>query len=177
MRRSVWICTLLVLMVISIPQPIRLHVIANSDSQIDQDTKLEVRDAVLGVMEDKLANVHTRSQAREALMANGGALLAASETMLAASGADYGARLSLGWTDFPDKTYGDTVYPAGQYEALRVVLGDGDGENWWCVMYPPLCLGDLQGAAQGNIQFRSGVVEFIEYIEGKVQSDASETQS
>ncbi len=175
MRRNAWILALLGLLALSIPEPIRLHVIANSDTAIDQQTKLKVRDAVLGVMQDKLSGAHTRSEARQALLDSGDALQAASEATLATADADYGARLSLGWTDFPDKTYGETVYPAGRYEALRIVLGDGKGQNWWCVMYPPLCLGDLQGMAQGNVHFRSGVVEFIEYLEGRVQTDDPET--
>ena len=61
-------------------------------------------------------------------------------------GAEYDAQLAVGKFDFPEKQYGETVYPAGEYRALRILLGEARGKNWWCLMFPPLCIADLNGA-------------------------------
>lgn len=115
---------------------LRLHVIANSDSDEDQRVKLRVRDALLTC----LPPGESAEESREYLLANGKELLAAAENALARSGAAYGAQLMLGKYPFPERTYGEKTYPAGEYEALRVILGGGNGQNWWCVLFPPLCI-------------------------------------
>jgi stage II sporulation protein R len=77
-------------------------------------------------------------------------------------GAGYSGRLYLGNCVFPEKVYGTTVYPAGRYDALRVVLGSGGGQNWWCVIYPPLCLGELNGDGTETVVFRSFFAELLQ---------------
>ena len=129
---------------------IRLHVIANSDSDADQTLKLCVRDAVLCRAEDILRQsadmTESRARLRDSLPAIGDA--AAQE--LAAQGSGYAVSVALEDTEFPRKTYDGFALPAGEYLALRVVIGAGEGRNWWCVVYPPLCTAaacELEGVA------------------------------
>lgn len=152
----------LFLLAIATPAPLRLHIIANSDSAFDQQTKLEVRDAVLTSMNDELAGAKGRADARQLILDHGSVIQTAAETALEQADANYGAQLSLGWTEFPTRTYGAKTYAAGSYEALRIVLGDGGGQNWWCVMYPPLCLGDLQGDTDTKVTFKSAILEAVQ---------------
>ncbi len=123
---------------------LRLHVIANSDSKADQSIKLAVRDAVLeygqGLFLTGENSPATIEETKEILMQNGAGLMDSVEDVLYGLDADYKASLRMGEYEFPDRVYGDTLYPEGDYQALRVVLGDGAGKNWWCVMFPPLCI-------------------------------------
>lgn len=117
----------------------RLHIIANSNSAEDQAVKLEVRDAVLEYEAENLDAV-SAAKTREELMAHGAELLEIIEGVLRSNGFDYGAQMLVGTFPFPDREYNGVLYPAGDYDAFRVILGDGAGENWWCVMFPPLCI-------------------------------------
>lgn len=121
----------------------RMHVIANSDSAEDQAAKLAVRDAILEY-ERGMADASSAAEVRERLMQDGAGLVAAIEDTLRERGADYSAELHIGSYDFPDREYGGKLYPAGKYQALRVVLGEGKGKNWWCVMFPPLCIAEAE---------------------------------
>ena len=149
---------------------LRLHVIANSDSEEDQAAKLAVRDAILdAVREDFTAS--DKKEAMTELMARGGELRKAAEDVLRERGLDYGVELMAGEFDFPDRDYGNAFYPAGRYDALRIVLGEGEGHNWWCVMFPPLCLVETQTATaefnqNGTLVFRSAVWEFLKEVFG-----------
>lgn len=153
------IAALLLVMVLSIQQPLRLHVIANSDSRYDQSTKLAVRDCIINTMSTQFRFVHSRDEAKKALMNNGSIIQSTVDNALSRENAPYGARISLGRRQFPDKTYGDTFYPAGEYDALCVTLGDGQGQNWWCVLYPPLCLGSFEKT--DDVEFQSFIAELI----------------
>lgn len=118
---------------------VRLHVLANSDSEEDQALKLRVRDAVL---EQATAILEQSADRREAESRLRGQLLeleriAAKE--IAAEGYDYPVTVNLENTDFPTKEYDGFTLPAGEYLALRVIIGEGQGRNWWCVVFPPLC--------------------------------------
>lgn len=115
---------------------LRLHVIANSDSEADQSAKLAVRDAILPLFERE----KTYADARDYLLRHGRELQDAAEAVLRARGLDYGVQLSIGTETFPDRVYGDIAFPAGEYDALCVRLGKADGHNWWCVLFPPLCI-------------------------------------
>ena len=117
----------------------RLHIIANSNSAEDQAVKLEVRDAVLEYEAENLDAV-SAAKTREELMTHGAELLEIIEGVLRSNGFDYGAQMLVGTFPFPDREYNGGLYPAGDYDAFRVILGDGAGENWWCVMFPPLCI-------------------------------------
>ena len=129
---------------------IRLHVIANSDSDADQTLKLCVRDAVLRRAEDILKQSADMTEARARLRDSLPAIGDAAAQELAAQGSGYAVSVSLEDTEFPRKTYDGFALPAGEYLALRVVIGAGEGRNWWCVVYPPLCTAaacELEGVA------------------------------
>lgn len=135
---------------------LRFHVIANSDSAADQAAKLAVRDAILAYEAD-MSGCTGSKEAKAALMADGAGLLDTVERTLRERGMVYGAQLMIGVYAFPDKRYGDALYPAGNYEALRVVLGEGQGHNWWCVMFPPLCILELP---DGKIDYEELPADF-----------------
>lgn len=122
-------------------QVIRLHVLANSDSQADQELKLAVRDRVLEQAEDLYPEDATLEQAREILEDNLDELAAAGQQVVDEAGKDYLVTAQLEECWFPTKEYENFALPAGEYTALRVVIGEGEGQNWWCVAFPPLCLG------------------------------------
>jgi len=120
---------------------IRLHVIANSDSEADQALKLAVRDKVLERAEGLYPEGATLPQAQAALEGQLGALAAAGREVVEEWGQDYPVTAALENCWFPTKEYEDFALPAGNYTALRVTIGEGKGRNWWCVAFPPLCLG------------------------------------
>ena len=115
---------------------IRLHVIANSDSDADQALKLQVRDAVLARATELLTQSADMTDAWSRLE---DALPALEQIASAACGGAYPVRVELAETEFPLKEYDGFALPAGRYPALRVIIGAGAGRNWWCVVYPPLC--------------------------------------
>ena len=134
---------------------IRFHVIANSDSEEDQALKLAVRDRVLEQAEGLYPQNATLSQAQAALEGHLGALAAAGRAVVEEKGYDYPVTAQLEESWFPTKEYEGFALPAGKYTALRVTIGDGRGQNWWCVAFPPLCLGaaseTVEQAAQAGL--------------------------
>lgn len=120
---------------------LRMHVIANSDTEEDQAVKLQVRDAVLKAGKELFDGSLTAAEAETVLDSEKQMLQQAAETVLRENGFSYGARVEIGKDYFNTRTYdGKVTLPAGEYEAVRVILGEGAGQNWWCVMFPPLCL-------------------------------------
>jgi stage II sporulation protein R len=122
---------------------VRLHVIANSNDPIDQKIKLKIRDNILDYMRDKSVGVTSAAYAKKIIEANLDDIEKITNTTLAANGFEYTSKAMLGTYPFPTKAYGNVSLPAGEYQALRVVLGSGGGANWWCVMFPPLCFVDV----------------------------------
>lgn len=122
---------------------LRLHVLANSDSETDQALKLKVRDRVLSEAESILPGESSVEEAARKLEENLSRLAAAGAEVVAQEGYGYSVSASLEETWFPTKEYEDFSLPAGQYQALRIVIGEGEGQNWWCVVFPPLCLGSV----------------------------------
>ena len=120
---------------------IRLHVIANSDSEADQALKLAVRDRVLEQAEGLYPQEATLAEAQAALEGQLNALAAAGREVVEERGYDYPVAAQLTDCWFPTKEYEGFALPAGNYTALRVTIGEGRGQNWWCVAFPPLCLG------------------------------------
>ena len=118
---------------------LRFHVLAASDTKEDQELKLKVRDAVGVYMEEELADALNKSESEELVRLHLGEIEAVAEQTIKEAGYDYPVTASLAYVEFPEKTYGEYVFPAGTYEALEVVIGEGKGHNWWCVMYPNLC--------------------------------------
>ncbi|WP_110952885.1 stage II sporulation protein R [Anaerosinus massiliensis] len=121
---------------------IRLHVLANSDSPEDQKVKLLVRDAIIQYLSPKLAHVTNREIAKQIVLENEAALIEISKSVLYMHGFVYPVNMEFGTFDFPIKAYGTLVLPEGKYEAVRILLGDARGANWWCVLFPPLCFID-----------------------------------
>ena len=126
---------------------IRLHVIANSDSEEDQNIKLAVRDSVLAYVGDALDGCGGFDDAYAALTGM------KAEIEEAAQGAANGAnvRIAFGRETYPTRYYGDYALPAGEYVSMRIIIGDGDGHNWWCVLFPPLC--SASAAADTETEF------------------------
>ena len=119
---------------------VRLHVRANSDSEEDQALKLRVRDAVLAVTGGLVADCTTQEEAVAILEAHKEDLEAAARGVIAAEGREDAISVMLGREDYPTRTYESCCFPAGEYVSLQVLIGDGAGQNWWCVLFPPLCL-------------------------------------
>ncbi|WP_083655081.1 stage II sporulation protein R [Roseburia sp. 499] len=118
---------------------IRFHILANSDSEEDQQLKLKVRDAIGSFMQPKLVEVTEIEESRQIVMENLSAIEEQAEKVISEEGYTYTVSARLANTDFPEKTYGPYTFQAGNYEALEVTIGNGEGHNWWCVMYPNLC--------------------------------------
>ena len=152
------------------PAVLRLHILANSDSAEDQRVKLLVRDALVR----EFAPADSLEEAEEVLLGDGGGVLETVNRVLQEQGCAYGALLRFGVMEFPDKTYGGTTYPAGKYEALRVELGNASGQNWWCVLFPPLCLVDIGVEDIPNtdeLVFESDILRLIEQWKNEQAAD------
>lgn len=122
----------------------RFHVLANSDSEEDQAVKLKVRDAVIAYMEEAMPESDETTAEATKRWARGHLreLKQIAEQTLQENGYSYGATAEVVKDYFPEKTYGDVIFPEGEYEALRLRLGEAGGHNWWCVLYPGLCFND-----------------------------------
>lgn len=120
----------------------RFHVLANSDSEEDQQLKLEVRDAVGAMMEPRLAGVKDMDETRRIITDSIPDIVREAEQTLQKQGCTDPVSAKITHADFPVKTYGSYTFPAGNYEALQVVIGEGKGHNWWCVLYPNMCFRD-----------------------------------
>jgi stage II sporulation protein R len=121
---------------------IRFHVIANSDSDEDQNLKLKVRDAVIEYLQPKLANSSSIDESEEIIKENYAQLEEISKNIILENGYNYEVKVGIEFSNFPAKQYSNVVLPAGEYKALKIIIGEGDGKNWWCVMFPPLCFVD-----------------------------------
>lgn len=118
---------------------LRFHVIANSDSREDQKLKLQVRDAVGSWMAPKLKEANSRRESEEIVQENLEEIEQCAKLIIEEKGYSYSVEATLKTVMFPVKTYGIYTFPAGEYEALELKIGEGEGHNWWCVMYPNLC--------------------------------------
>ena len=128
---------------------IRFHVVANSDSEEDQSVKLQVRDAVLNSLQSDLNKIADVNEARAYLQAKLPQIQAVANSVLEATGCDCEAVVTLCKEAFDTRYYDTFTLPAGIYEALRITIGEGEGHNWWCVLYPNMC-------------FRGSVYEVVE---------------
>ncbi|BCI60457.1 stage II sporulation protein R [[Clostridium] leptum] len=165
---------------------LRLHVLANSDSQEDQALKLKVRDRILLESEHLMDHVSNRQEAKQIASQHLPELEAAAQDEIQKQGYDYPVEIRLENTYFNTRQYGSVTLPAGQYDALRVLIGSGEGHNWWCVMFPPMCLpaaedpkqiedvlnpGEtdiVEGGEQYEVKFK--IVEWFEEIQDCIQN-------
>ncbi|MDK2822262.1 MAG: stage sporulation protein [Clostridia bacterium] len=129
---------------------IRLHVLANSDSRDDQALKYKVKDAIVKEIAYKFAKSESIEESRKILINSLPQVEKIAEKTLISLGSNYDAEAQYGRFYFPTKYYGSFSLPAGEYEAVRVVIGEGKGANWWCVLFPPLCFVEIEKDA-GNI--------------------------
>ncbi|MCF6093200.1 stage II sporulation protein R [Microaerobacter geothermalis] len=124
-------------------EAIRLRIIANSDSPEDQWLKRKIRDEIVQYLGRWANEVKDIEESRNLITSNMPEIKKIVRDTMNRYGYTYAADVTLGVVPFPTKMYGNQVYPAGDYEALRIVLGDGKGQNWWCVLFPPLCFIDI----------------------------------
>lgn len=122
---------------------IRFHVVANSDSDKDQQLKLKIRDEILKFIEPKLKKSNSLEESRNILKLNNNEMKKIAEEIIKNNNFNYSVKTSLCKDNFPVKEYGNIVLPAGEYEAYKIIIGNGKGKNWWCVMFPPLCFIDI----------------------------------
>lgn len=123
---------------------VRLHVIANSDSESDQNAKLNVRDRVLSELAPKLEGVSNLSEAEAVISSSIPDLCIAARESLMRSGKYYPVRAKLCREHYPTRNYDGFALPAGEYVSLQIILGEGKGHNWWCVVFPPLCMTSVE---------------------------------
>lgn len=150
----------------------RLHVIANSDSEEDQNLKYKVRDSLIDYMNTLTKDVETKEEVIEIAQAHISDFQKIAKTVVEQNGYDYDVNVEIGNFSFPTKTYGDISFPAGFYDALKVEIGKAEGQNWWCVMFPPLCFVDVTSGvvpeeSKENLQENLGDEEYDIISENK----------
>lgn len=121
----------------------RLHIIANSDSEIDQNLKLKVRDAIIEYMNTLIQNISSKSDAINICNNHLADFENIAKEVINQEGFDYPVSLKIGNFYFPTKYYGNISLPAGNYDALKIEIGKAQGKNWWCSLFPPLCFVDM----------------------------------
>ena len=121
----------------------RLHVLANSDSAEDQNLKYKVRDKLLEYMNSLCKNTSSKQEAINIANSHLDDFKEIAKNVIIENGYNYDVNVEIGNFEFPTKTYGDISLPSGYYDALRVKIGKAEGQNWWCVMFPPLCFIDV----------------------------------
>ena len=151
---------------------IRFHVIANSDTDEDQNLKLKGRDKVVEALSEKLSNVSSLEEAENVLEENIDYVNEIAKEVIEENNYTYEVNTMLSYENFPDKVYGDCVFPQGNYEAFRVIIGEGKGQNWWCVMFPSLCFVD----ESKNSVDSSSLKDEIENIEPKEDNTTNENK-
>ena len=140
---------------------VRIHIRANSNGEEDQTVKLAVRDEITAYLDGKLRGCEDKADAVRVLETERKNLADIAQTVLYRNGFDYKVRVELKNENFPERVYGDYVFPAGDYDALMIYLGEGAGDNWWCVAFPPLCF--LPGDGE-DVVYSSWVKELLDRI-------------
>ncbi|HQA07638.1 MAG TPA: stage II sporulation protein R [Syntrophomonadaceae bacterium] len=145
---------------------LRLHVIANSDSLADQALKMEVKNRIVEVMQSEFSTAASKQEAWDRAVRNKAVIEKTARQVVADWGYSYPVKVEMGEYQFPTKTYGNLVLPQGNYEAVRVVIGQGQGQNWWCVLFPPLCMvsSSDEGLSLGNSQNAQITLKCLELL-------------
>lgn len=144
---------------------IRIHIRANSNEEIDQNIKMVVKEKIVNALIPILAKAENKNEAKLLLQHNLDRLASIADDVLENNSFEYGAKAELTREEFPARKYGDLVLEKGEYDALIINLGEGAGDNWWCVAFPPLCFVPTEGA---NIKYKSKIIEIIEKFKEKV---------
>lgn len=137
---------------------LRMHIRANSNSETDQTLKYGVRDALVAYLTPVVANCTSKTQSEVALCGRTSQMQAVAQTYVQKKGFAYDVRVQVRKESFPTRVYEGYTLPAGEYTALIVELGEGKGDNWWCVVYPPLCF----TTTPYNVQYKSKIAEIIQ---------------
>lgn len=136
---------------------LRVHIRANSNSEEDQAVKYLVRDQVVAYLTPTVADCESKQEAMEKIQGKLSEISAVADGVLRSKGYFYGAKASLRKEEFPTRVYDTVTLEAGVYDALILELGTGSGDNWWCVVYPPLCF----AGGNGNVVYKSKIAEII----------------
>ena len=140
---------------------IRIHVRANSDTSEDQSVKLAVRDAIVQYISPLAIGIESKEQMWELLNSKKEEIKKRANDTLVSCGYDYGCRVRLGRESFPTRSYGDLTLEEGVYDAVIVELGSGEGKNWWCVAYPPLCFIAAEETGKEEVEYRSWIADLF----------------
>ena len=143
---------------------IRVRVVPNSNDVYDQEMKQKVKDYVSGYMYLKLKDVDNVIEARQIIKGNISGLNTGIKKIFEKNGYDMDYKINFGKNHFPDKEYKGVVYNEGDYESLVVYIGEASGDNWWCVLFPPLCLLEADEADTGEVEYKSIVGEMLDKI-------------
>lgn len=161
---------------------IRIHVLASSNSDTDQQLKLKVKDDVIRYLQPALKQSDSLTESRRIILSSLPQIEQTALQTLQQNGCEDTVTLQYGHFDFPVKYYGSFSLPAGNYEALRILIGEGKGRNWWCVLFPPLCFTDSNVSSSGkytdqtpytHIQFKLKSVEWLKSLQNK-ENDLAE---
>lgn len=162
-------------------QVLRLHVLANSDADYDQELKLKVRDAILNSTSEKL-NCDSLDKAQEVAISSLGDIEKIAEQTIKENGYNYTVKAEIVNMFFDTRYYENVTMPAGKYKALRVTIGSGQGKNWWCVLYPPLCVSpaiatdydEIQVCTKNGFKAKFKIVEWFETAKNYLENLFSE---
>ena len=146
---------------------IRIHIRANSNSQVDQNVKYKVKDEVVEYLSRYVSGCKTKAEAYEAVKSKESELSSIATNVLRREGFTYSAKATLKKEEFPIRTYNDTTLDEGVYDALIIELGTGDGDNWWCVLFPPLCFVSSEETSEHNVKYKSKILEIVGYYGGE----------
>jgi len=142
---------------------LRLHIRANSNSEIDQAVKYEIKDEVVKFLTPHLCNVESKEKAIEIVNDFSSVLKSKCVTLLQERGFNYSVNIKVNNEFFPTRTYANTTLQSGYYDAVIVELGEAEGDNWWCVMYPPLCFVN-KNENTNQIKYKSIIVEWFQKL-------------
>lgn len=138
---------------------LRIHIRANSNSEVDQNVKYEIKDAIVDAMIPLLSQCNTKEEASAIVQENFEYIERIADNILAKNNFNYTSKAKLSYEKFPTRTYGELTLESGFYDAIILELGNAEGDNWWCVVYPPLCFVNGSTSVSG---FKSRILEIIE---------------
>ena len=136
---------------------LRIHIRANSDGERDQSVKYEIRDALVSALTPEIAKCRTKEDALKVIERSKELLEKTADGILLKKGFSYGAKVTVKNEEFPTRVYDEVTLPGGYYDAVIVELGEAAGNNWWCVVYPPLCFSGGE-----DVKYASKIAEIIE---------------
>lgn len=139
----------------------RIHIIANSNLQIDSEVKYKIKDEYSKFLTPMLANCECKKEVNQIIESNLSNLKIIADGILKESGLNYLSKLSISNEYFPTRAYGDYVVESGYYDGITVTLGEGKGDNWWCIMFPPLCYYNATATNYNQVVYKSKILDII----------------